>query len=217
MLLSKGKQRPQRRRTRRQQNIFAVPQKPPRNMYKIKLRHTFRYEAITASSIISLADLFWVLGTETATPDTQASAISGLKLKSITMWGVGSTASAPNTISIETVSTSSSSTAGIGSEPFQISDTAYGGNKTPTLKFIPNKNTQFGMWQVPVSATATTGNQAFISFQNSIGDIIDIDMIFYINTGDTVLTITSNQTSTAGTLKNFQLPMSGTQAWTIVD
>ncbi len=205
-----------RRSKQRQQNIFVMPQKPPKNMFKLKIIHTFRYECTsTGNSIISLKDLFamLVVGNITAAGTSCNSAMSAYKLRNIKIWGTGGSTSGPTTISLEPVATLATS---LGTEPIQLNDTAYAPNKFPTICYIPNKNTAHGMWQIVTNSTTTTGDQYFLSLQTTSGDIMDITLKFYLNSGDTALNFPTTQAPAGGLIRNLNIPLN-TPAWQIVD
>lgn len=201
--------------SRRQNNFFKLPNKPPKNTFKIKKLHTFRYECTTTgASLFSLQDLFGCLVAGQINGSTCISLFTAIRLKSICLWGTGGSTSGPTTISLEAISSGATT---IGVEPIQLTDTSYAPNTFAKIKYVPNKTSNHGMWSsVITSANVTQGTGSSFNVQSTSGDIMDITFKFYINNTDTLLIYSTTQSPAPGVIKSLSIPIN-TPAWNIVD
>jgi len=157
-----------KKKSSKSKSVALIP-KPPPYQSSIQVAQTFRFQATSAFSglSISLTALFSILNVATsATTATQL--FQSLKFKKIRMWGPPAQALTPVTVSVEFPGNG----AGAGlSGPLRVwSDTSIGSTECAFVERKPAPGSYQSLWQSPV-------NIPFMIISGPTGTIVDIHVV----------------------------------------
>jgi len=136
-----------------------------------------------------------------------------MKLKSISIWQLGTVTNGAGTITLEVDNTANNS--GIGALPIMITDTSSNMANFARIHYRPNKESVTSQWQNTGTTSNTSGGDISINITANLADTMDIVVKLQLNTFDPMLTITKTTGGVIGKIAGFPLPIT-TPAWTPV-
>jgi len=169
--------------------------KPPQFSSNVTLNHTYRYSSANGGTYtISTNQLLMAAGAVCTTSNTTLSSFfQSVKVNSVKIWGPSQSLNAINTVSVEWISTTGTSTSSK-----EVSDTSMSTAFPAHVSSRPPRSSLASFWQLG------NGPQLF-TLRLSAGSIVDINLSLILQDDDTA--VVTSPISTGSLTATYYLPL----------